>query len=55
MGPFCSLPWGFAVFTAAMCIIECLIGVICWKTMYHDPEDDLSYDERPHFVLKDNN
>jgi hypothetical protein len=48
MGPFCSLPWGFAAFVASVCVIECLIGAVLWKTMYHEPEDELRYDEKPH-------
>ena len=53
MGPFCSLPWGFMAFTAGMCMIQCLIGAILWKTMYHDKDDELDYDEKPPFELKD--
>lgn len=53
MGPFCSLPWGFMVFTAVMCMIQCLIGAILWKAMFHEPDDELGYDEKPAFELKD--
>jgi hypothetical protein len=54
MGPLCSLPWGYIGFTAVMCILQCLIGAILWKTMYHEPDDERGYDEKPHFVLQDN-
>jgi len=52
MGPFCSLPWGFTIFTVVVCLIECLVAAILWKTMYHDEEDSLSFDERPYFEFK---
>jgi hypothetical protein len=53
MGPFCSLPWGFMAFTATMCVIQCLIGAILWKIIYHEQDDELDYDERLPFELKD--
>ena len=53
MGPLCSLPWGYAIFTGLMCLLQGLIGAILWKTMYHEPDDDLAQDERPRFVLRD--
>jgi len=53
LGPVLTLPLGFAVFTAAVVIVEIIIGEIVWKTMDHLPEDELDWSEGNRFVIED--
>ena len=53
MGPFISLPWGFALLTLIGCIVMIVIGVIGWKVMWHEPDDYVDIDKQEPFVFKD--
>lgn len=53
LGPFLSLPGGFAIFTIICVIITMVMSEIWWRVMKHFPEDEENYDpEAPdHFEI----
>jgi len=53
LGPILTLPIGFAIFTAAVVVVEIIISEIAWKAMDHLPEDELDWSEGNRFVIED--
>jgi hypothetical protein len=51
LGPFLSVPVGFAVYTIIWIIALMILSEVAWKFMEHLPEDDEDWEDDNHFVI----
>jgi hypothetical protein len=52
LGPYLSIPMGFAVFSVIIVVIAMALSDVAWRVMERLPEDEQDWSsEKDHFVI----